>query len=265
MILKIKAILRQKLMFWRYKIGLPKYVTINSTDINLPINDIQIAQFVKWIKSKGGLNNSNTIVYEPNHTKLFLELFKENEILIDVGSHIGYFSLLGSKKLKCVYSFEILKTYFKSQQKIIELNQIKNIKLFNSAVGDGKEEIEIVSFADFNKIKSISLDKFCNSKKINLAKTFVKMDIEGYEYYAIKGFKNSIIEFNPTILISIHKKFMSLTKYDWLIDFLFKNYQYSFLIEDHSYDIQNLATVNSKDIEKFEIVDILFSNKKFNI
>lgn len=264
MIKKIKAIIRQKLMFWRYKIGLPKYVTIMSTDIRLPINDIQIAQFVNWINSKGWLSNSKNIIYEPNHTNLFLELCKENEILIDVGSHVGYYSLLGSKKLECVYSFEILKTYFKSQKKIIELNQIKNIKLFNSAVGDGKKELEMVSFADFNKLKSISLDEFTKSNRINLTKTIVKMDIEGYEYFAIKGFKESIMKYHPTILLSIHKKFMSIANYNWLIDFLFRNYKYSFILEDQSYDVQNLSIVSSKDIEKFEIIDILFSKRKIN-
>jgi predicted RNA methylase len=109
--------------------------------------------------------------WEPYQTEITKELLKDGgHIFLDVGGHIGYYSLLSSVLNNEVYTIEMSPIYSGMIKENIKLNSITNINL-----------------------KEITVDKDFNLDSIidrNATIKLIKCDIEGYEI----EFVDSILE-----------------------------------------------------------------------
>jgi len=119
----------------------------------------------------------------------------QNDIVIDVGAHIGLFSLLVSQFCKTgkIFSFEPIRENFDLFVSNLELNHIQNVFPFN--VGVSKNSGGLNLFLDDDQsahsifpngsksiaVDSISLQKIFDEKKISACK-LLKLDCEGAEY-----------------------------------------------------------------------------------
>lgn len=126
---------------------------------------------------------------------------KENDIVVDVGAHIGIFSAFAAALAKngTVYSYEPVPENFNLLQENIRNNGLKNIKLFEMAVSkdSGKIKMSLSSLSNSCHSASNGLGIGNNSRTIsanaitleeiflrnNLENVnFLKMDCEGLEY-----------------------------------------------------------------------------------
>ncbi len=119
---------------------------------------------------------------------------KKKEIIIDIGAHIGLFSIYA---LKCdpkeIIAFEPIKENYDLLKENVLLNKIENIKCYNVAVSDEKLEVEIYFNQDFaahslikkeghsRKVKSMSLKNIFDKNEISEC-DILKLDCEGSEY-----------------------------------------------------------------------------------
>ncbi|MCX6716963.1 MAG: FkbM family methyltransferase [Candidatus Taylorbacteria bacterium] len=163
--------------------------------------------------------------FEANLTNFFINFFKEGDIFIDIGAHVGFYSKLVSKLVSergKVHSFEPTPRTFESLKENLSPN--KNATLNNNAVLNEEKEIEFADYGPkysaFNsfkerkskemgflsspeiiRVKSINLDKYCASKNIN--PTLIKIDAEGAEYLILGGM-TKILEVNkPVVTIEV--------------------------------------------------------------
>lgn len=139
---------------------------------------------------------------------------KVDDIVVDVGAHVGIFTVKMSKKLKSGYviAIEPDKTNYKLLVNNIEINKLKNvipinaalstingtIKLFldNSSVGhsivnESKRVVEVRSFTLDELVRQLGLRKV----------DFIKINAEGAELDILKGAKKILIE--NTVSLSI--------------------------------------------------------------
>ena len=63
-------------------------------------------------------------------------MVKSNHTVLDIGAHIGYFTIIMAKQAKQVYAFEPEPRNFHTLQKNINLNELSNVKLYNRAVAE---------------------------------------------------------------------------------------------------------------------------------
>ena len=121
---------------------------------------------------------------------------KSNCTIIDIGSHVGMFSILCSQKFpnSKIFTFEPDKDNFKNQIKHMKMNKIKNVFSNNCAVSNitGEQEF-FINDSDFAghslikksnksvKIKSIKLEDILQENKIKKC-DLIKIDCEGAEY-----------------------------------------------------------------------------------
>jgi len=163
--------------------------------------------------------------YEKDTVALCKKVIKPGMNIIDVGAHIGYYSILFSNligKNGTVYAFEPEPKHFEFLKKNVQ--GYSNTKIILKAVSNkssivefyvskGKTGCDSLFPADFReekiRVNTITLDSFISEigfPEINL----VKIDIEGAEPYAIAGMKKLlnlnkdlmlIIEFCPKNLI----------------------------------------------------------------
>ena len=144
------------------------------------------------------------------------------EIMIDVGSHQGEFiaRFLNFKKIKKFYCFEPNKILFKKLYKQYKNN--KKISLYSTALGDNKSvkklflsnltynstmstfnkksnylKFKNLLIKDQNNLKhsNVNQNTFNNFFKYkNIKKSFLKLDVEGYEYNVLIGANKKIKE-----------------------------------------------------------------------
>ena len=177
--------------------------------------------------------------------KYCLEQAKNKKVVLDIGAHIGLYSMPLSRRMSSegkIYSFEpssVNRSYLKYH---LKLNNIDNVEVLPYLVG--KETIESVDFyEDTNQVnpmgglvltkniendavvvpkKMVSLDRFCEENEIR--PELIKVDVEGAEIDLLWGGGNIIKNSRPIIVLSLHPKHIEQKgqTLDSLTDFLQK-------------------------------------------
>jgi hypothetical protein len=82
-------------------------------------------------------------VWEPHITAAFRELLASGDVCVDVGAHIGYFSLLASRLVGPhghVYALEPAPATYAALRSNLELNGVTNVTALRVAAGDRERE-----------------------------------------------------------------------------------------------------------------------------
>ena len=139
--------------------------------------------------------------------------------IIDVGGYVGDTALLFSPLTKQnVYVFEPSPYNFEIIQETIKLNQLKNIKVENMALGK-EQGVMPLSLGERNSCNTLverpgyvytqkinvpvtSLDEYVKANDLNVG--LIKIDVEGAEQIVLNGALETIRKFKPLLLISIY-------------------------------------------------------------
>jgi FkbM family methyltransferase len=141
-------------------------------------------------------------IYEAKISKIIINEIPPNGIFVDVGASIGSISLPVCRMRPditaiCIEASPKIFDYLKFN---FDLNKLSNCILINKAISDKDEELLYINETDYfgqghmtnNKtektgtVMSNTLDtvlKDIDTKKVDI----LKIDIEGYEYFAFKG------------------------------------------------------------------------------
>lgn len=197
------------------------------------------------------------------------------EIMIDVGSHQGEFvsRFLHFKKIKNFFCFEPNKVLYKKLYKKYKNN--KKIMIFDHALGHDSSNKKLFlsnlsynsTMSSFNKnskylkFKNLILKDNKNQKFItikqkmfdnvfrnkNLKNSFLKIDVEGYEYNVLKGASKKL---NDVKYILIEHQFSN-------------QYQNNFNKVKKLLINQKFIIIKSFYYPTFHYRDILFINKRY--
>lgn len=157
------------------------------------------------------------------HVWLIEEYAKKNfdikscDTVIDVGAHIGLFTLYASQSCKIgnIYSYEPVKENFEILKENMNINNLKNVKIFNLAVSNSNSTITLFMnndesghsmFSESSEniiVKSTSLMKIFDDNKIKEC-NFLKLDCEGAEYEIIEKLPSTYFEMIEKIIIEYH-------------------------------------------------------------
>lgn len=150
---------------------------------------------------------------EPEVIYTLKRLLREGDIFFDVGAYKGYYSLLASELVGergKVIAFEPYKEAFEILLKNIRLNGITNIIAENVALSDFEGAGKFVPagigshLGNGNQIIKVkTLDNVVNTLKI--VPDIIKIDVEGAEYSVLRGAKNVLKHYRPTLIIEIHR------------------------------------------------------------
>ncbi len=193
------GLIKNKYIIYRLRLGIKYKVRSNSSDRNI-IDEVCTHRF-----------------YNPNGFEI-----KENDTVVDIGAHIGIFSIFAAKFAKNgrVFSFEPVPENFALLCDNIEINKIKNIIPIHQAVSDKNDQENIFldednhgvhSFFNVNTqsqpkkilVEAVSLGSFI--KDSNIAKIdFLKIDCEGAEYKILFNCSKEILDIIDKISMEYH-------------------------------------------------------------
>tara|TARA_Y100001936_G_C16084189_1_gene680281 strand:+ start:1107 stop:1877 length:771 start_codon:yes stop_codon:yes gene_type:complete len=185
---------KEKFLIFETREGMKIKIRTNSTDLMALTN--------VWM-----INEYNMESYE----------IKKNDIIIDVGSHIGLFSLLASKFCTegKIFSYEPVKDNFECFISNLNLNQIKHIFPFNLAVSSDSSKLDLFLNEDESghsifsqndkkiSVNSISLKEIFDKNNISICK-LLKLDCEGSEYSIIDALPIEYFKRIENIVIEYH-------------------------------------------------------------
>ena len=140
-----------------------------------------------------------------------------NDTVIDIGAHIGLFSLLVSQLCKTgkILSFEPVRENFDLLVSNLKLNHIENVLPFNMAVSKNLDKLNLFLNDDqsahsiFPKssesisVESTSLQKIFEENKISSCK-LLKLDCEGAEYEIIDSLPSEYLNKIQNIVMEYH-------------------------------------------------------------
>jgi FkbM family methyltransferase len=172
--------------------------------IALPIADTTIGKELGF-KGNWDIKEINTVI---NQTK-------PEDVIYVVGTHVGTLLVPLAKRVTNVIGFEANENTFWFMQMNLCLNKIKNVTLFQNAVGNENKTVTfyqntvntggskikpikdsiLYNYDSPNEVEvpMIALDSFISSE--NLARpNGIIMDIEGSEYYALQGMQHTLKE-----------------------------------------------------------------------
>ncbi len=191
----------------------------------------------------------------------------EKPLVFDIGANIGHHSLFLSKFSNEIHSFEPYEVAFKRLKEKIKTNNLKNIKLNEFGLGERNESLEfyvppennqgIGSFvkgqiaADKSLILEIKKgDDYVNLNSI-VKLDFIKIDIEGFEKYALMGLAQTIKKNRPIIMMEyLSAKESNLENADEIMGLLstdYKIYQLDLVAKFFLFEIQRIKLTRIKN------------------
>ncbi|MEM3830151.1 MAG: FkbM family methyltransferase [Conexivisphaerales archaeon] len=150
------------------------------------------------------------------------EIVKPKQNAIDVGANVGIYSAYLSRlvgKYGLVFAFE---PFFATFSHLIKnIGASENVKCFNIALGEKKGSIglrlpqirggrindpyvNVLPMQEGNVIMD-TLDNFISEHNID-SLSFMKVDVEGYEYNVFRGAKYTLEKLRPIILTEIEER-----------------------------------------------------------
>jgi FkbM family methyltransferase len=155
----------------------------------------------------------NTKIYQEHVNNIAYNFAKTNSLILDIGSNIGVFTLSFAKLFPTcqIWSFEMMPNTYYYLEKTCQINKLNNVVLKNIGLMDKTGEYNVrykkiksgqtyvtnieEDNTNFEKAKCTTLDSF-NLTNIS----FIKMDIQGAEYNALLGAKQTLINNECVIL-----------------------------------------------------------------
>lgn len=163
---------------------------------------------------------------------------------LDIGSFVGDSAILFEKKYnaKNVYAYEPVSHTCKLLDITLQGNNCKATHIVKKGVGEVAASVdfyvdtELFSSSTLNKnllsnrgfketIDVTTIDEECKNRNIGL----IKMDIEGAEYSAIKGAKETIMRDQPVLLVSMYHTGKDFFEIPPLLRSYVASYQFRFL------------------------------------
>lgn len=155
---------------------------------------------------------------------------EKGDVVLDCGAYVGDTAIWAYQKgAKEVYSFEPCDEIIRSLKINLEDNNLPTDKFFQCAVGSingpqaflspsdhhagsticGPADIPLQT--DMTRVTCVRLDDFCGAR--NIQPSFIKMDIEGSEMWALQGAANLIKTYKPKLAICLYHKVSDM----WII------------------------------------------------
>ena len=135
------------------------------------------------------------------------------DVVFDVGAHMGFFTLKVAKQVKEVIAFEPDPWNFKFLLTNIRYNDLLNVKAFDYALGDSECDVflergygycrtRITERNTGYKVRMEPLDTLV--KWLGTTPDVIKMDVEGYEMKVLNGARSILARFKPKLIIAAY-------------------------------------------------------------
>jgi FkbM family methyltransferase len=161
-------------------------------------------------------------VWDPSLTDFIEKTLGPDDVFIDVGAHVGYFSLLAARRVGptgTVLSIEPNPLALGQLEQNIRRSSLANICVEHIACGESQQVVQLylhtasnTSMASLStanatggatvEVPCISLDQLFKERSLARA-NLVKIDVEGAELQVLRGMRGIMTEMRPVIVLEV--------------------------------------------------------------
>jgi FkbM family methyltransferase len=165
--------------------------------------------------------------YEPETVPLFFELASHAQVTLDIGAHVGFFTLLAAHANPNgrVFSFEPMAAIHQRLRQNVALNRLDNVECIEGAVGETDGHAEFFHVGESlpsssslsrefmtagggklhsTRVPVTTIDKFIHEKRIGRV-DLLKVDTESTEPQVLRGMVNILARDRPSIICEVLK------------------------------------------------------------
>lgn len=202
---------------------------------------------------------------------------RPGSVFVDIGANIGAYTLIASKIIGdkgTVFAFEPVNRINNCLLENINLNHFTNVQVEKKALFEKNTTLKLNVSSDINLgmssmydhdeksgveelVTAIIGDEYFSDKKLSHIE-LIKIDIEGAELFALKGLKQTLLNFKPLLMVELNELVLQSAKIskDQIIDFL-KDCNYHMKGIDMAGKIVEANAPNLNDSENFVFVNLL--------
>lgn len=162
--------------------------------------------------------------HEPTTMRLWVEAAAEADVVLDIGANSGVFGLAAAAAgAKAVHAFEPLPRVYNILVENYQLNSFGGARIWPFAVGERNGVATIfdpggdaptsaslserfakahLGDASAVEVPVVSIDEFFQASGISRV-DLIKIDVEGYEKFALRGMKKTVARYGPAILMEV--------------------------------------------------------------
>lgn len=204
--------------------------------------------------------------------QLIKKYINKNSVALDIGACIGNFTKFLAENCLHVYAFEPFCDNFK--RLAINCKKLDNVTLLEIAIGNKDNESKLYLCPNDIGMNRLYPSQWCkdggqitvDTRKIdslNLPNNkidFVKIDVEGYEYFVIMGMTKLLMRDHPIVMMEFHPPSMEEAGsdpdklYHFMMDI---GYKYPIIVHDQRIKIKSYEDLDNICRNK-PAVNILF-------
>jgi FkbM family methyltransferase len=169
--------------------------------------ELDLSDYMEWLIYYG-------ILTEPRHA--LYALAPRGGCVLDVGSNVGEVAMHFARQVTStgeVHAFEPMPNVFAKLQRHVSANRLDNVHLYNHGLGDAESVVTFDSPAPGNrgasrvdvggeglKLRVRRLDDVVAERGLTRVDV-VKIDVEGYEVHVLRGARETLTRFRPTLAV----------------------------------------------------------------
>ena len=156
-------------------------------------------------------------IYEQEVIEYFAKRIPRNVLFLDVGAHVGFYTIGLSHCFKKVISFEPSRKQIEYLRHNLSINNLANVTIEERALSEfaGETNLYVMGNSGGSNTISSRVAKIGNPMEIYSVQvttidelllddiSFIKIDAEGSEFSILKGGRKTIAKFRPYILLEI--------------------------------------------------------------
>lgn len=166
-------------------------------------------------------------VWDPSLTTFVENTLRAGDVFIDVGAHVGYFTLLASRRVGPagrVLSIEPNPIALKQLTQNVERSLRQNVLIRHVACGESQGLVNIHLHTESNssmaslsaanatggtvfEVACTTLDHLCQEHALPRA-TLIKIDVEGAELLVLRGMNRILRDLRPVIVLELEPQLL---------------------------------------------------------
>ena len=131
--------------------------------------------------------------------------------VVDVGANIGYYALMFAQVVGPagrIIAIEPSPENLPELKLNIERNKLRNVEIVSKAVGNSQKEVGLRSGINSGVVRddkrSYSVEQDLIDNIVTGPIDLLKIDVEGYEEFALEGAQRILSEYKPILFLEVH-------------------------------------------------------------
>jgi FkbM family methyltransferase len=166
-------------------------------------------------------------IWDPALTSLIESTLKPGDVFVDVGAHVGYFTLLAASRVGPagrILSIEPNPVALDQLRHNVERSCLQNVLIAHTACGDSRDPVRLYLHTESNSsmaslssqnatsgvavdVSCTPLDDVCLERGLERV-SLVKIDVEGAEFSVLRGMSRLLREMRPVVVLEMEPRLL---------------------------------------------------------